>query len=64
MIFRETLEMYGIEDPGDFFPKFVQAQAEGYRSRADEMQYRGRALPGARQALEVVADISEIKQAF
>src|SRR5207237_3493819 len=35
IIFRETLEMYGIEDPGEYFPKFVEAQAEGYCARAD-----------------------------
>ena len=29
VIFGETLEMYGIENPGDYFPKFVHPQAEG-----------------------------------
>src|SRR5690606_31617771 len=32
VIFAETLHMYGIEDPGDYFPKFVEAQAAGYRA--------------------------------
>jgi phosphoglycolate phosphatase len=62
IIFRETLELYGIEDPGHYFPNFVQAQAEGYRARADEMRRRGRALPGARQALEAFVDIGEVRQ--
>lgn len=62
IIFRETLELYGIEDPGDYLPKFVHAQAERYRARADEMRRRGRALPGARQALEAFAGIREITQ--
>jgi phosphoglycolate phosphatase-like HAD superfamily hydrolase len=62
IIFRETLEMYGIEDPGDYFPKFVQAQAEGYRSRAEEMRRRGRVLPGAREALESLAAIPDVHQ--
>jgi len=62
IIFRETMEMYGIEDPGDYFPKFVQTQAEGYRSRAEEMRRRGRVLPGAREALESLAAFPEIHQ--
>lgn len=62
IIFRETLEMYGIKDPGDYFPKFVQAQAEGYQARADEMRQRGRVLPGAREALEALAQRPEITQ--
>ncbi|GAA4483632.1 haloacid dehalogenase-like hydrolase [Actinoallomurus oryzae] len=62
IIFRETLAMYRIEDPGDYFPKFIQAQAEGYRSRAEEMRRRGRVLPGAREALESLAAIPDIHQ--
>jgi phosphoglycolate phosphatase len=62
VIFRETLAIHGIEDPGDYFPKFVQAQAEGYRARAEEMRQRGRILPGAREALEELAELAEITQ--
>ncbi|GLZ12560.1 haloacid dehalogenase [Actinomadura sp. NBRC 104425] len=62
VIFRETLEMFGIEDPGDYFPEFVQAQAAGYRARADEMRRRGRALPGAREALAALAELPHIIQ--
>ena len=62
VIFRETLDLYNIEDPGDYFPKFVEAQAAGYRARADEMRRRGRALPGAREALEAFAELSHITQ--
>lgn len=62
IIFRETLEMYGIENPGDYFPRFVQAQAEGYRRRAEEMRRRGRVLPGAREALENLAAIPGVYQ--
>ena len=62
VIFRETLEMYGIEDPGDYFPKFAEVQAQGYRSRADEMRRRGRVLPGAREAVEALAERPEIVQ--
>lgn len=62
VIFRETLDLYDIEDPGDYFEKFVQAQAAGYRSRADEMRKRGRALPGAREALTALAEPPYITQ--
>ncbi|TQM71155.1 phosphoglycolate phosphatase-like HAD superfamily hydrolase [Actinomadura hallensis] len=62
VIFAETLHMYGIEDPGDYFPKFVEAQAAGYRARADEMRRRGRALPGAREALTAFAELPHITQ--
>lgn len=62
VIFRETLEMNGIEDPGNYFSKFVQAQAERYRSRAEEMRRRGRVLPGVREALESLAALPEVHQ--
>lgn len=62
VIFRETLDLYDIQDPGDYFPKFVEAQAAGYRARADEMRQRGRALPGAREALEAIAELPTITQ--
>lgn len=62
VIFRETLDLYDIEDPGDYFPKFVEAQAAGYLARADEMRQRGRALPGAREALEAFAERPDIVQ--
>jgi phosphoglycolate phosphatase-like HAD superfamily hydrolase len=62
VIFRETLDLYDIEDPGDYFPKFVEAQAAGYRARAEEMRQRGRALPGAREALAAFAELPHITQ--
>jgi phosphoglycolate phosphatase len=62
IIFRETLELYDIEDRDDYFPRFVKAQAEGYRARADEMRQRGRALPGAQRALETLDSVPEITQ--
>lgn len=63
VIFRETLHLYGIEDPGDYFTKFAEAQANGYRTRAEEMRQRGRALPGAREALEALARLPYVTQA-
>ncbi|MFI0448372.1 HAD family hydrolase [Actinomadura sp. 6N118] len=62
VIFRETLDLYDIEDPGGYFAKFVQAQADGYHARADEMRRRGRALPGAQAALSALADLPHVIQ--
>lgn len=62
VIFAETLELYGIKDPGDYFPKFVQAQADQNRANVEEMRRKGRVLPGAREALEALAALPEITQ--
>jgi phosphoglycolate phosphatase len=64
IIFAETLDLYGIEDPGDYFAKFATAQAQGYRDRAEEMRRRGRELPGAREALETLATRPDITQSI
>jgi len=62
IIFRETLALYDIDEQDDYFPKFVQIQAEGYRQHADEMRQMGRALPGAREALAVLAELPHVTQ--
>ena len=55
VIFRDTLALHGITDTGDLFSHFADEQARGYAERSDEMRHRGRALPGAAQALAVLA---------
>jgi len=55
VIFRETLALHGIDDPGDLFSIFADEQARGYAERVDELRRRGRALPGAAQALSALA---------
>lgn len=62
VIFRETLALYGVTDPGDYFAKFAEAQAAGYRARADEMRRRGQALPGAHEAVAALAELPHITQ--
>lgn len=62
VIFRDTLALHGIEDPGDLFACFADEQARGYADRADEMRERGRALPGASQALTALANRSDVIQ--
>lgn len=51
-----------MQNLGDNFPKFVEAQAAGYRARLDEMRRRGRALLGAREALQTLAVLPDITQ--
>ncbi|MDP9844310.1 phosphoglycolate phosphatase-like HAD superfamily hydrolase [Streptosporangium lutulentum] len=62
VIFRETLELHDLEDPGDYFDRFAQAQARGYWERAEDMRRRGRALSGAPQALRALAEHGDVVQ--
>jgi phosphoglycolate phosphatase len=55
VIFRETLALHGIDDPGNLFSLFADEQARGYAEHVDELRQRGRALPGAAQALSALA---------
>jgi len=55
VIFRETLALHGIDDPGDLFSAFADEQARGYADRIDELRQRGRSLPGVAQALDTLA---------
>lgn len=52
VIFERTLDFYGLVDHGELFLRFEQAQAAGYRERADDMRRRGQVLPGAKEALQ------------
>lgn len=63
-IFREALELHGIRDPGDYFDRFAEAQAAEYLKRADDMRSRGRALPGAAEALARVAETPGVIQSL
>jgi phosphoglycolate phosphatase-like HAD superfamily hydrolase len=56
VIFRETLALYGIVGSPDLFARFAEEQAQGYRNRIAELRERGRALPGAGDALRTLAD--------
>ncbi|HEY3732359.1 MAG TPA: haloacid dehalogenase-like hydrolase [Streptosporangiaceae bacterium] len=52
VIFRETLQQHHISDPDTIFNQFAAAQARGYTDRTEELRQRGRALPGAVEALQ------------
>jgi phosphoglycolate phosphatase len=55
VIFREALQANGINDPADdLYSRFADEQAHGYADRTDELRSRGRALPGAEDALRTL----------
>ncbi|MFD8559656.1 HAD family hydrolase [Streptosporangium canum] len=62
VIFRETATLHGIEDPDRLFDAFSRAQAQGYADRTEDLRRRGRALPGAQQALVALAAQADIVQ--
>ena len=64
VIFREALTAHGIADSDDLYPRFADEQARGYAARADELRHRGRALPGAADALRVLADRPDVVQSI
>ncbi|GAA1579347.1 haloacid dehalogenase-like hydrolase [Actinomadura kijaniata] len=61
-IFRETAELHGVEVDQELFEKFAEQLAKGYEERAEEMRQRGRALPGAAEALEALAADPRVAQ--
>lgn len=64
VIFREALKTHGIADSDDLYPRFADEQARGYAARADELRRRGRALPGAADALRALADQPDVIQSI
>ena len=62
VIFREALALNGITATGDLFERFAAELARGYRDRADEVRSQGRSLPGAEDALRVLAARADVVQ--
>ena len=62
VIFRETLQMHGIDAPANLFDRFAEYQARGYTERAAEMRERGRVLPGVPEALHVISAEDDLIQ--
>ena len=62
VIFREALKVNGVEDAEDLYEKFAAEQARGYTDHLDDLRRRGRALPGAREALEALAGCDDVTQ--
>jgi phosphoglycolate phosphatase-like HAD superfamily hydrolase len=55
VIFRETLALHGIEYTANLYRQFADEQARGYTDRITDLRQRGRALPGAADALATLA---------
>jgi phosphoglycolate phosphatase-like HAD superfamily hydrolase len=62
VIFREALKANGVTDGEDLYGRFADEQARGYADRADELRRRGRALPGAENALRALAGQKDVIQ--
>jgi phosphoglycolate phosphatase len=65
VIFRDALQANSITDaPDDLYGRFADEQARGYADRTDELRIRGRALPGAEDALRALASRDDTLQSI
>jgi phosphoglycolate phosphatase len=62
VIFRDALKINGIETGEDLYPEFAAEQARGYLAHLDELRHRGRALPGAAEALRELSHHVDVIQ--
>lgn len=62
VIFRDALRVNGVEASEDLYEKFAAEQAQGYIDHLDELRRQGRALPGAREVLEALAERDDVTQ--
>ena len=62
VIFREALKINGIEPSENLYDRFAAEQAQGYAAHLDELRTRGRALPGAANALLELAKRDDLIQ--
>jgi phosphoglycolate phosphatase len=64
VIFRDVIRANGVETSAseDLYEQFAAAQAQAYADHLDELRSQGRALPGAREALEALAERDDVTQ--
>lgn len=62
VIFRDALKANGIDGGKDLYGQFAVEQARGYTRRLDDLRRRGRALPGAAEALRALARREDVVQ--
>jgi len=62
VIFRDALTVSGIEAHEGLYELFAAAQARGYADQLDDLQRRGRALPGAVEALRALSKRNDVTQ--
>ena len=63
VIFREALKVNGVEPSEDLYLQFAAEQARAYADHLDELRARGRALPGAAEALRALSERNDVLQA-
>lgn len=61
-ILAETLELHGIEPSDDYRANYADVLAQQYEQHTSELRERGRALPGAKAALTVLAHQPDVIQ--
>ena len=62
VIFREALKVNGVEPDEDLYDQFAAEQARAYAAHLDELRARGRALPGAAEALHALSERDDVLQ--
>ena len=60
----DTLECHGIDDPERLWPEFARALAEALAELEPTMRERGRALPGAHDAIAALAEADGVVQSL
>ncbi len=61
-ILAETLRLHGLEPSAEYQQRYAEALARQYAEHADLLRRQGRALPGAPEALDVLASQPGILQ--
>jgi phosphoglycolate phosphatase-like HAD superfamily hydrolase len=62
VIFREALKVNSVEPDEDLYDQFAAEQAHAYAAHLDELRARGRALPGAAEALRALSERDDVLQ--
>jgi phosphoglycolate phosphatase-like HAD superfamily hydrolase len=62
VIFREALKANGVDPTEDLYHQFAAEQARAYAAHLDELRDRGRALPGAAEALRALSERNGVLQ--
>jgi phosphoglycolate phosphatase len=62
VIFREALKVNGVTPNEDLYEHFATEQARSYAAHLDELRTRGRALPGAAEALHALSQRNDVLQ--
>lgn len=64
VIFRDALKVNGVNASEDLYQRFADEQARGYADHLDELRRRGRALPGATEALRELSRRDDVAQSI